>query len=71
MKVVLVGVVLGVVAAVASTRLMAALLYEIKAVDPIVFVLMSLLMIGVGIMASYMPARRASLVHPVEALRSD
>ena len=70
-KVVLVGVVLGVAAAVASTRLMGALLFEIKAVDPIVFGLMSILMIGVGVMASYMPARRASLVHPVEALRSD
>jgi hypothetical protein len=70
-KVVLVGVVLGVVAAVASTRLMGALLYDVKAVDPIVFAAMSVLMLGVGVMASYLPARRASLVHPVEALRSD
>ncbi len=70
-KVVLVGVVLGVVAAVAATRLMSALLYETKAVDPMVFAAMSLLMIGVGILASYMPARRASRVHPIEALRSD
>jgi predicted permease len=70
-KVVLVGVVLGVVAGVASTRLMGALLYEVEAVDPIVFAVMSVLMIGVGLVASYMPARRASQVHPVEALRAE
>ena len=70
-KVVLVGVVVGVAAAVASTRLMDALLYEVRAVDPLVYGAMAVLMIGVGIVASYMPARRASLVHPTEALRSD
>jgi ABC-type antimicrobial peptide transport system permease subunit len=70
-KVVLVGVVLGVVAAVASTRLMDALLYEVRAVDPVVYGAMAVLMIGVGMLASYMPARRASRVHPIEALRSD
>jgi ABC-type lipoprotein release transport system permease subunit len=70
-KVVAIGVALGVVGAVAATRLMNALLYETEAVDPMVFAAMSVLMIGVGVMASYMPARRASLVHPTEALRSD
>ncbi|HSJ65854.1 MAG TPA: ABC transporter permease [Gemmatimonadaceae bacterium] len=70
-KVVLVGVVLGVAVALASTRLMDALLYEVRAVDPLVFGAMAALMIGVGLLASYMPARRASLVHPVEALRSE
>jgi hypothetical protein len=60
-------VVLGVVAAVAATRLMSALLYETTAVEPVVFAAMSFLMIGVGILASYMPARRASRVHPIEA----
>jgi predicted permease len=70
-RVVLVGVVLGVMAGLASTRLMGALLFEVRAVDPIVFVAMSLLMLGVGLVASYMPARRASRVHPVEALRTE
>jgi ABC-type lipoprotein release transport system permease subunit len=50
---------------------MGALLYDVQAVDPIAFASMPFLMIGVGIMASYMPARRASRVDPTEALRSD
>jgi putative ABC transport system permease protein len=70
-KVVLVGVAIGVIAALASTRLLGTLLYEVKAVDPMVFVAMSLAMLGIGMLASYMPARRASNVDPIEALRSD
>jgi len=68
---VLVGVIIGVIAAVGSTRLLGTLLYDVKAVDPIVFALMSAIMIGMGVLASYMPARRASTVDPIVALRSD
>ena len=70
-KVVLVGTVLGVVAALASTRLLDALLYEVDALDPVVFVAMSIVMIGIGMLASYVPARRASKVDAIESLRSD
>ena len=70
-KVVLVGIVMGVAAALASTRLLDALLYEVNAVDPMVFVAMSFMMIGIGMLASYMPARRASNVDPIESLRND
>jgi ABC-type lipoprotein release transport system permease subunit len=70
-RVVLVGVIIGIVGAVASTRLLGTLLFGVKAVEPLVFVAMSLVMLGMGMLASYMPARRASNVDPIEALRSD
>jgi putative ABC transport system permease protein len=70
-KVVLVGVGIGVVTAYLSTRFLERLLFEVKAVDPIVFAAMSALMVVVGMLASYMPARRASAVDPMESLRSD
>ncbi len=70
-RVVLVGVVIGVGVALASTRLLDALLYGVKPVDPLVFAAMSLMMVGVGMVASYVPARRASSVNPIESLRSD
>jgi predicted permease len=70
-KLVLAGVVIGVGTALASTRLLAALLFGVKAVDPLAFAAMSIVMIGVGMSASYMPARRASNVDPITALRSD
>jgi len=70
-RVVLVGVTIGIVAAFASTRLLGTLLYGVKAVDPIVFAAMSVMMLAIGALASYMPARRASGVNPIESLRSD
>jgi putative ABC transport system permease protein len=70
-KVVLVGTVLGIGAALASTRLLKALLYEVNALDPVVFVAMSVMMIGIGMLASYVPARRASNVDAIESLRND
>ncbi len=70
-KVVLVGAVGGVAAALASTRFLATLLYDVKAGDPVVFAAMSLVLIGVGMLASYLPARRASSVDPIQSLRSD
>jgi len=70
-KVVLIGTVVGVGAALASTRLLETLLFEVSAVDPVVFVAMAMMMIGVGMLASYVPARRASAVDPIESLRND
>ena len=70
-KVVLVGVGIGIAVAFAATRLLGALLYDVKAVDSVVFAAMSLAMIGVGMLASYVPARRASGVDPIEALRGE
>ena len=70
-KVVAVGVVIGVAVSLASTRALGTLLFNVPAIDIMTFVAMSLAMIGVGLLASYMPARRASSVDPMESLRSD
>ena len=70
-RVVLVGIAVGVAAALASTRFLGTLLYDVGAVDPLVFAAMSLTMLGVGMLASYVPARRASSVNPIESLRGD
>jgi hypothetical protein len=65
------GIVLGVAAALASTHVLNRLLYDITAADPVVFVAMSMMMIGIGLLASYLPARRASNVDAIESLRTD
>ena len=70
-KVVLIGAVVGVAAALASTRFLEALLYEVNTVDPVVFVAMSIMMMAIGMLASYVPAHRASRVDPIESLRND
>lgn len=70
-RVVLVGIVLGVAAAIASTRFLRTLLYDVNPVDPLVFVGMSAMMVAIGMLASYMPARRASRVDPAVSLRGN
>jgi len=69
--VVMLGVVIGVAIALMSTRALGTLLFGVPAVDVMTFIAMSLSMIGVGLLASYVPARRASSVDPMESLRSD
>jgi putative ABC transport system permease protein len=63
------GVVLGLVAAVASSRVMGGYVYGITATDPLTLVAASLLLLFVSLLASYLPARRATGVNPVRALR--
>jgi len=65
------GVILGVVAAVASTRVLASLLYGVSPVDPLSFVAIALLVVAIAFAACYVPARRAMRVDPMEALRAD
>lgn len=66
---VMVGVGFGLVAAVVSTRLMSSLLYEVSPTDPPTFIIVSLLLIGVSLLASYIPARKAMKIPPLAALR--
>jgi putative ABC transport system permease protein len=65
----LVGVGLGLAAARALTRVMDSLLYEIKPSDPITYVVVSGLLLGVGFLACWLPARRATKVDPIQSLR--
>ena len=64
-----VGIVAGVVGALAVTRLMARLLYGIGSSDPITFTAVACLLGAVAVIASYIPARRAAKVDPMVALR--
>ena len=70
-RVALVGVIIGLVAAVWSARSLETLLFEVEARDPLVFAAVALTMLGVALLASYLPARRASAVDPVEAIRTE
>ena len=65
------GVVIGIAVALAFTRALGGLLFGVKAVDAVTFVGMSATMVAIGLLASYVPARRASKVDPIESLRGD
>jgi putative ABC transport system permease protein len=65
----LVGIVLGVASALGLTRLMAHLIFGIKTWDPIVFVSVTIVLSAAALFATYLPARRASRVDPLIALR--
>jgi predicted permease len=71
MSIALVGIALGLIAAVMLGRLMQALLFGVRATDPLTFTTIALLLGTVALVASYLPARRATRVDPLEALRSE
>ena len=64
-----VGIVTGVVFAAFTASLMATLLYGVRPHDPAVFIVVPLLLLAVAILASYIPAWRATKVDPIIALR--
>ncbi len=69
LRLALAGVAIGVVGAFGLTRLMQNLLFHVSATDPAIFVAVALLFLCVAIMASYIPARRATRIDPIAALR--
>lgn len=71
MRLAALGIVLGLIAAAALSRLMTAFLFEVTATDPVVFVAAPLVLAGVALLAVWLPAYRASRVDPIEALRRD
>ncbi|HSS78507.1 MAG TPA: FtsX-like permease family protein [Thermoanaerobaculia bacterium] len=68
---VLVGVALGLAGALALTRVLATLLYDVSATDPLTFAILALLLTAVSAVACYIPARRAARVDPLIAMRYD
>ena len=69
LRLAILGVALGLVGAIAFTRLLKGLLFGISASDPLTFAVIAALLVGVALLACWVPARRATKVNPLEALR--
>jgi ABC-type antimicrobial peptide transport system permease subunit len=66
-----IGVVIGLGAAAGLTRLLSTLLYGISPLDPVTYVVVPVILVTATVVASYLPARRAAAVDPVEALKAE
>ena len=66
-----IGVALGIAVALASTKLIAAYLFGVGPTDPLTFGAVTALLLGVALLASYIPSRRALRVDPLTALRAE
>ena len=63
-----IGIVVGLAAALGLTRLMSSLLFNVSAADPLTYILVSAVLVAIALLASYIPARRASGIDPTKAL---
>jgi putative ABC transport system permease protein len=68
---VLVGLSLGLAAALGLTRLLRGLLYQMSATDPATFAVVAVVLAAVGLMAAFVPAKRAANVDPAISLRRE
>jgi len=66
-----IGIIIGLVGAALLSNSMTTLLFNVKPTDPAVYVAVSLVLVGVALLASYLPARRASRIDPLVALRDE
>jgi predicted permease len=71
LRLALAGVVVGLLAAYGATRLIKSLLYGVSATDPLTFIMIALLLLMVALLACWIPARRATRIDPLQALRHD
>ncbi len=71
LRLTLIGVVIGLAGAFASTRLLASLLYEVSAINPLIFSLAVIALMAVATLAAFLPAQRAASIDPMRALRAE
>ena len=71
LRTVFAGLVVGLVGAAGVTRVLQTFLFGVTPTDPIVFTIVTLLLLAVGLMAAWLPARRATQIDPLAALRAE
>jgi len=71
LRLLLIGSIIGLVGAFAATRLLSSLLFGVSAWDPLTFSAIVILISAVAFLAAWLPARRATLVDPIQALRAE
>jgi ABC-type antimicrobial peptide transport system permease subunit len=67
----IIGLIVGLGGALLLSRYLATLLFDMTPTDPVAYLVVTLLFLGVAILASYLPARRAARIEPIIALRSE